>query len=149
LSTVQQGSPAELENLLSKSFIALTVIGIGDAIYTASEYITQKFSCSSTGTFCCSCVANSGHTSLFGIPFWVAGLIWFPLLLVLGLYFTKAGKWRLRGDVLLPILMVGNLFTIYLWYLELGVIGFICPYCVSLYCVNYVLTGLVIYDLIS
>lgn len=70
-------------------------------------------------------------------------------MLVLGLYFTKGGKWRLRGDILLPILLIGDIFTLYLWYLELGVIGFICPYCVSLYIVNYVLTALVIFDLVS
>jgi uncharacterized membrane protein len=70
-------------------------------------------------------------------------------MLVLGLYLTKLGTWRLRGDILLPILMVGNLFTIYLWYLELVRIHAICPYCLSLYLVNYILTGLVIFDLVS
>ncbi len=124
-------------------------MGIIDGAYTAYEYITAKFTCSSTGVFCCSCVSNSGYTSIFGIPFWVAGITWFPLLLVLGLYFTKGGTWRLKGEILLPILLIGDLFTIYLWYLELGVIGAICPYCVSLYVVNYVLTGLVAFDLLS
>lgn len=138
-----------MENLLSKTFIALTVVGIIDGAYTASEYITARFTCSASGLFCCSCVADSGYTSVFGIPFWVAGITWFPFLLVLGLYLTKGGKWRLRGDVLLPILMIGNLFTIFLWYLEIVRIGALCPYCVSLYIVNYALTGLVIYDLIS
>ncbi|HYB05063.1 MAG TPA: vitamin K epoxide reductase family protein [Nitrososphaerales archaeon] len=138
-----------MENLLSKIFIALSAVGIIDGAYTAYEYITARFTCSSTGVLCCSCVANSGHTSILGVPFWVAGITWFPLLLILGLYFTKGGTWRLRGDILLPLLMIGNLFTIYLWYLEFDVIGAFCPYCISLYIVNYALTGLVILDLIS
>ena len=138
-----------MENLLSKLFIALSVIGIIDGAYTAYEYITAKFTCSSTGVFCCSCVANSGHTSIFGIPFWVAGITWFPLLLVLALLLTKGGTWRLRGDILLPLLMIGDLFTVYLWYLEFQVIGAFCPYCISLYVVNYALTCIVIFDLVS
>lgn len=38
--------------------------------------------------------------------------------------------------------MIGNIFTIYLWYLELGVIGIICPVCVSMYVINYAMTAL-------
>jgi len=40
--------------------------------------------------------------------------------------------------------MVGNVFTVYLWYLELAVIHIICPLCVSLYAVNYALTLIVL-----
>ncbi len=139
-----------MENLLSKIFIALSIVGIIDAILTALEYTAKvKLDCTISSQISCIPVINSGHTSIDGIPFWVTGLIWFPLMLVLGLYLTKGGTWRLGADVLLPILMIGNLFTIYLWYLELGVIGAICPYCVSLYVVNYALTALVIFDLIS
>jgi uncharacterized membrane protein len=141
-----------LENLLSKTFIVISALGIVDAIVTAIEYISDGKiigHCTISTKVSCITVINSGHTSIAGIPFWVTGLIWFPLMLILGIVLTKGGTWRLRGDILLPILMIGNLFTLYLWYLELGVIGAICPYCVSLYIVNYVLTGLVIYDLIS
>jgi uncharacterized membrane protein len=138
-----------LENILSKTFIALSAIGIVDALFTASEYITKVWRCPATGFFCCSCVNNSRYTSLFGIPFWTAGIVWFPLMLLLALYFTKGGKWRLRADVLLPILMVGDLFTIYLWYLELVLINAVCLYCVSLYVLNYALTALVAYDILA
>jgi len=140
-----------LENLLSKTFIVLSAIGIVDAVLTAIEYTSpgKVGSCTISKQISCIPIIESGHTSIAGIPFWVAGLIWFPLMLILALYFTKGGRWRLRGDVLLPLLIVGDLFTVYLWYLELGVIGAVCPYCVSLYCVNYALTGLVVYDLIS
>lgn len=48
----------------------------------------------------------------------------------------------LNGVILLPFLMIGNIFTIYLWYLELGVIGIICPVCVSMYVINYAMTAL-------
>ena len=138
-----------MENLLSKLFIALSIVGVGDGSYTAYEYITAKFFCSPTGTISCVCVAHSGHTSIFGIPFWVAGVTWFPFLLVFSLILTKGGSWSLRGDILLPVLLIGDLFTIYLWYLEIDIIGCYCPYCISLYVINYALTGLVIFDLLS
>jgi uncharacterized membrane protein len=43
---------------------------------------------------------------------------------------------------MVPILMVGNVFTLYLWYLELGVIHALCPVCVSLYVLNYLMTAI-------
>jgi len=93
-------------------------------------------------------VFQSGHTSIFGIQFYVLGLVWFPLLFVIGLITTKIGKTSLNGEILLPLLMIGNIFTVYLWYLELVVIGIVCPLCLSLYLVNYILTILVAISLV-
>jgi uncharacterized membrane protein len=136
-----------MENLLSKIFIVLSAIGIIGAILTAIEYTSPgPGNCTINSYITCVTVKNSGLTSLGGVPFWVAGLIWFPLLLVLGLYLTKWGTWRLREEILLPLLMVGNLFTIYLWYLELVRIHAVCPYCLSLYVINYALTAIVIFE---
>jgi uncharacterized membrane protein len=134
------------------AFISFSVIGIAVAVYHSYEELTTSF-----GSFCninskvsCVGVFESGHTSLFGVPFYVLGLVWFPVTLVLAiLTLERAGtKSMLNGLILLPFLMVGNIFTIYLWYVELGVIGIICPVCVSLYVVNYVMTGLAIKSLL-
>ena len=46
----------------------------------------------------------------------------------------------MKGEVILPVLMIGNVFTIYLWYLELVRIGSICPVCVTMYIINYAMT---------
>jgi uncharacterized membrane protein len=135
--------------ILSAAYLIAAAIGVGVAIYTAYEYITGKFSavCSINSSFSCAGVAASGHTSLFGIPFWSTGLVWFPLVLVLGLVTSKFGARPVNTEILLPILMIGNVFTIYLWYLELVVIHIVCPFCVSLYVVNYFLTGIVFVEL--
>jgi uncharacterized membrane protein len=128
------------------AFIVLSIAGIGDAIYHSYEELTEHF-----GSFCninskvsCTGVFESGHTAVFGVPFFVLGLIWFPLALMLGIltFERLETKTMLNGLIMLPFLMIGNIFTIYLWYVELGVIGIICPVCVSLYVVNYALTGL-------
>jgi uncharacterized membrane protein len=60
-------------------------------------------------------------------------------MVFLGLWFTRRGG-SINGEVLVPLLMVGNLFTLYLWYVELGVIHAICPVCVSMYVLNYAMT---------
>jgi uncharacterized membrane protein len=136
-------------NKLSATYLILAASGVGLAIYTAYEYVTGDFSrfCTINQDFSCGGVAASGHTSLFGIPFWSTGLVWFPLLLVLGLVTSRSGSRAVNSEILLPILMIGNAFTIYLWYLELAVIHIICPFCVSLYIINYFLTGVVLVEL--
>ena len=139
-----------MENLLSKIFIILSAIGVIGAILTAIEYTSKgPGNCTINPIFTCVNNKNSPYSKIDGIPLWVAGLIWFPLLLVLALYLTKGGTWSLRDDIFLPILLVGDIFTLYLWYVELFITHGICPYCLSLYLVNYALTGLIIYDLIS
>jgi uncharacterized membrane protein len=57
------------------------------------------------------------------------------------------GLWAIRkhgspiGSVLVPFLMVGNIFTLYPWYIEIRILGgTYCPVCVSLYVINYILT---------
>ena len=132
---------------LTQIYLIISGVGIGDALYTAYEYTTQDFtSCNISATFSCGGVFASGHTSILGIPFYILGLIWFPLLFALGLVTTKLGRVPINSEIILPLLMIGNVFTAYLWYLELVVIHIICPLCLSLYIVNYSLTGLVLYQ---
>jgi uncharacterized membrane protein len=131
------------ERNFTLAYSGLCVAAIADNAYLAYEYLTQNYSaCSPNSLFSCAVVANSGYTSLLGIPFWLMGLVWFALLLILGLL-------HVSREMLLLVLMVGNMFTIYLWYLELGVIHAICPLCVSLYVFNYALTGLVAWKIFS
>jgi uncharacterized membrane protein len=133
-----------LENLTS-AYLAISTAGIGLAIYTAYEYLNQNFStCSINPQVSCGGVFQSGHTSIFGIPFYVLGLVWFPFLLAMGLVTTRLGKIPLKAEFLLPVLMVGNIFTAYLWYLEIVVIGIVCPLCVCLYAINYSLTIIIL-----
>jgi uncharacterized membrane protein len=130
------------------AYLIVAATGIGLAVYVTYEYLTQNFNtCNFNQLFNCGGVYASGHTSLFGIPFYVAGLVFFPLVFLIGLVTSSFGKRPVNGEVLLPLLMIGNIFTIYLWYLELVVIHIICPLCVSLYVVNYALTGLILFQL--
>jgi len=131
---------------LSKGLVGLAAAGIPVALYHAYDEITNystgiSRSCDINHVLSCTNVFNSGYTTFLGVSMWVYGVVWFPLILVLGLWFTRGGN-SIRGEVLVPVLMIGNIFTIYLWYLELGVIHAICPVCVSLYALNYLMTVL-------
>ncbi len=131
-------------------YVGLTIAGIGDAIYDAYEYLSQNFnSCTINSFFSCQGVAGSGHTSIaigqLIVPFWTTGLVWFPLSLILGILAFKF----YAEVILIPFLMIGNIFTIYLWYLELGVIHLICPVCLSLYLINYAMTGIAVWIAVS
>lgn len=129
-------------NRTNYAFFVLLLAGLVLAIYHAFEELTRQFSpiCNAGQKVSCGGVFESGHTSIFGIPFYVTGLVWFPLLLVVFLYTTRSLRNPINGTIFVPLLMVGNAFTLYLWYVELGVIGIICPICVSLYVINYALT---------
>lgn len=134
---------------LSAAYLIIAAAGIGLAIYTAYEYITEDFrTCTINSVFSCGGVAASGHTSLFGIPFYITGLVWFPLVFLIGLVTSRLGTAPVNGEILLPLLMLGNVFTGYLWYLELAVIHIICPLCVGLYAINYALTAMVLVPLL-
>lgn len=87
----------------------------------------------------------SPYASLFGIPYWVFGVAWFPLILVVVLWRTRLGTKRL-GMGLLSVLTVGNVFTGYLWYLDLEIVKAFTMVYVALYAVNYALTGLVVIE---
>ncbi len=130
---------------LGKSFVILAAIGIPIAIYHGYDEVTNYSSavstvCDISHFLSCTNVFNSGYTKFLGVSLYIYGLVWFPLMLGLGLWFERK-KGGIDGIVMLPILMAGNIFTLYLWYLELGVIHSICPVCVSLYGLNYLMTA--------
>ena len=133
---------------LSRSFLALAAVGIPIAIYHGYDEITNYSApgttvCNINSFLSCGTVFQSGYTTFpphGGLSMFVYGLIWFPLMLALGLWFTRR-KGGINGVVMVPILMVGNIFTLYLWYLELGVIHALCPVCISMYVLNYLMSA--------
>lgn len=135
----------------ARSFIALSVMGIPVAIYHAYDEITFTFnSCQISQAFSCGGVFASGLTSFppagsipglqNGISFWVYGVVWFPLCVILGLWTIRRHGVPSR-NVLVPFLMVGNIFTLYPWDIEIRILGGVyCPVCISMYIINYILT---------
>jgi uncharacterized membrane protein len=135
----------------SRSFIALSVMGIAVAFYHAYGELTFTLdACSISQAFSCKTVFASGYTTFpppgvlpglgDGISFWVYGVVWFPLILLVGLRAIRKHGSPI-GSVLVPLLMVGNIFTLYPWDIEIKILnGTYCLVCVSMYVINYVLT---------
>ena len=135
---------------LSKAFIVLAAIGIVVAIYHGYDEVTAYSApgtgvCNINSVFSCASVFNSGYTKFppgaYGVDLYVYGVVWFPLLLLLAFRLARKNG-TIGGEVMVPVLMVGNLFTLYLWYLEISVIHAYCPVCISMYVLNYAMTGL-------
>jgi len=126
-------------------------MGIAVAFYHAYGELTFTLnSCSFSQAFNCQAVFASGYTTFpppgvvpglhDGISFWVYGVVWFPLCLLVGLRaISKHGS--PRGSVVVPFLMIGNIFTLYPWDIEIVILqGIYCLVCVSMYVINYILT---------
>jgi uncharacterized membrane protein len=118
-------------------FAVVAAVGVFEAVYHA--WSEKAFS---TNTFA---VHYAPFASFFGVPYWLFGVVWFPLVLIVGLWSTRLGRARL-GTNLLVLLTVGNLFTVYLWYLDFIVVRAYTALYVALYVTNYVLTVIVVYE---
>ena len=129
------GSPCPLN--LSKPFAVVAALGIAEAFYHA--WSEDAFSTNY------SVVSFSPYASLFGVPYWVFGVVWFPLVLAVVLWRTRLGREPLGTEVLV-LLTVGNVFTGYLWYLDLLVVNAFTAVYVALYFTNYLLTAFVVLD---
>lgn len=124
-------------------FLGIAAVGIVLAVYHAYGEITSyrgtaSAACGLSPTV--SCVKVFAFSHPFGIPLYPFGLVWFPLVLLVAL-FMKNG---INGLVMTSLLMVGNMFTLYLWFLDIYLVWpavhAVCPVCLSMYFVNYILT---------
>ena len=131
--------------------LALSVMGTAIAVYHARAEITDTFtSCNISKSLSCASVFNSGYTTFppagsipglgKSIDFWVYGVVWFPVCVAVSLWSMRKYGGPKAG-VVVPFLMVGNLFTLYPWDIEIRLLhGVYCPVCVSMYFVNYIMT---------
>jgi uncharacterized membrane protein len=121
----------------SKLFVVVAALGIVGAIYHAWN----------EGAFSTNyaVVSFSPYASLHGVPYWVFGIVWFPLVFTIGLWTTRLGRAPLSKEML-ALLTVGNVFTGYLWYLDVVVIKAFTVVYAALYGTNYALTALVVFD---
>jgi uncharacterized membrane protein len=130
-------SGSAIASILSKSFIAVAAVGTILAFYHA--YLEDAF------TTNYSAVTFAPYASFYGVPYWVFGVVWFPLVLVVGSWSTRLGRADLRKELLL-LLTLGNLVTVYFWYLDILVVKALTLVYVSLYASNYVLTAFVVLE---
>jgi uncharacterized membrane protein len=120
---------------LSKIFIFFSAVGVALAFYHA--WLEHAFTTNIFG------VIYAPYASFYGVPYWLFGVTWFPLVFVFGVWSTHLGRVELRKQLMI-LLTLGNLVTVYFWYLDIIVVKAFTLVYVSLYTTNYVLTALVV-----
>jgi uncharacterized membrane protein len=110
----------------------LAALGLGVAAYLAYVEINQAEAvCGPVGE--CNTVQGSAYAVMLGIPVAVWGVVNYSAVAMLwaGQRFLPS-KWaNLSAIGLLALTLFGTVFSIYLTYLELFVIGAICAWCLS------------------
>jgi dihydroorotate dehydrogenase subfamily 2 len=116
---------------LNTILLLLGLIGILDAGYLTLEHYSQTLPPCSTSIFIdCGKVLRSPYSLLYGVPLALLGLIYYTTITGLLLAVFKTSKRLLKYGVLV-FSSLGFLFSAYLVYLQLIVIGSICLYCIA------------------
>ena len=108
-------------------FIAgASLIGFLDSLYLSASHYSQSIHCSVISG--CQEVLASPYSEIMGIPIAFGGVIFYLFILINALlYLDNQNKWSFKALVYIPIF--GFLFSLYLTYLQIFVIGSVCQYC--------------------
>ncbi|MDX6613592.1 MAG: hypothetical protein QOD75_2778 [Blastocatellia bacterium] len=120
---------------------AISLVGLGDAIYLTVEHLTgQSVRC--TISHGCSEVLSSSYAVVAGVPLAVLGAA--AYFSVFSLAILAAFGYRLAGKLLTVLVGIMFLMTLWLTFLQAFVIRHFCQFCLLSALVTLVLTGLVI-----
>jgi len=115
--------------LLRKALMALSLIGLADAIYLTYIKLAADGICVAGEG--CEIVNTSVYSQIYGIPVAVLGGLAYVAMLVVLLLEPGNEFFEFNGPlIVLGISIFGVLYSAYLTYLELYVIRAICEFCV-------------------
>lgn len=120
-------------------FLLLLVVGILDSSYLTYERFSGTIPpCSTSLWVDCGKVLRSDYSVLFGIPLSLLGLGHYAVLLAVTILLVRSKQAILKKWVLFQSL-VGALFSVYLIYVQLGLLHAICVYCMLSAAVSFAL----------
>jgi uncharacterized membrane protein len=132
---------------LQLTTLALSIAGLGVSIYMTIEHFTGNttLACSANGAVNCLAVTTSPESKVFGvIPVAVLGLAFYVFMAAA----TSPWAWRSRRPELalvrLASVVVGIGFVLYLIYVELFQVGYICLWCTGVHVITFALFALVV-----
>jgi uncharacterized membrane protein len=118
-----------MDKRLRQIIIALAIIGLLVSIYMTVYKLTNN-DAMCIGSSGCSEVNSSRYSEINGIPVALLGVLGYAAILVLLFLETRPGFFQQNGIMLLfGVSLVGFLFTLYLIYVEVALIGAYCPFC--------------------
>ena len=122
--------------------LVLAIGGLGVSVYMTIEHFTGNatLACSTNSVVNCEAVTTSPEAMVFGVfPVAVLGLAFYAFMVAV----TTPWAWRSqRREIALArlgSLIVGVGFILYLIYVELFQVGFICLECTSVHVITFVL----------
>lgn len=118
-----------MKRIIVYLIILLSIVGIIDTAYLTYEHFNNTIPhCANTAFIDCGAVLKSDYSVVYGIPLTVIGLGYY-----LAIFFLTSlgllGKKRLALSLVIGLSIGGFLFSGFLLYLQLIVIGAICLYC--------------------
>jgi uncharacterized membrane protein len=126
--------------------LVLAIGGLGVSVYMTIEHFTGNatLACSTNSVVNCEAVTTSPESMVFGVfPVAVLGLAFYAFMVAV----TTPWAWRSqRREIALARLgsiIVGVGFILYLIYVELFQVGFICLECTSVHVITFLLFGLI------
>lgn len=115
--------------MLRKILIALSILGLADAVYLTYVKVMEDGVCAISGG--CAIVNTSPYASLWGIPIAAIGGGAYLVMLAVLLLEERSDFFAINGSLIVfGLSLIGVLYSAYLTYLELYVIHAICPFCV-------------------
>jgi uncharacterized membrane protein len=120
-----------MDKRLRQIAIALAILGLLVSIYmTIFKLTNNEAMC--VGSSGCSEVNSSKYSEINGIPVAVLGVIGYTAILALLLLEQRPGFFQQHGTMMFfGISLTGFLFTVYLIYVEIALIGAYCPFCLT------------------
>jgi protein-disulfide isomerase/uncharacterized membrane protein len=124
--------------------IGLGLLGLAGSAY--SLYLkaaldanpSYKALCDVSSGVSCSAVNASRYASLFGVPLGSYGVVFYAMVVFLGVISPRLRK-RSFADSSLVVALWGLLFSAYLFIVSKFLVGALCPTCVAIYLVNVAL----------
>ncbi|PJE62372.1 hypothetical protein COU88_05360 [Candidatus Roizmanbacteria bacterium CG10_big_fil_rev_8_21_14_0_10_39_6] len=126
-------------NSIYKSITALSIVGIGLAIYLLYNYLSPVPSefCTINATVNCDAVTKGALATIFGIPVAVVGLVGYIAIL-----FGSIKKWN---GWILGMSTFGMLFCLRLTFLEIFREHVLCPVCMACQVIMLIIFSLSLY----
>lgn len=127
-----------------RSFIyASGGLGLIFSLFTALEIYEASLRnlCTYNSFFSCGAVDSSGHTTTFGVPDSLIGILGFILILVIAGIAESRSAERFWPYLLVFVTAAGTVASLYFLYVQLVVIGAFCVICGSAYVFGWLTCG--------
>ena len=120
-----------MDKWLYRASVTLVIVGLLVSIYMTIYKVTSNDSmCLGSGD--CSTVNASKYSEVNGIPVAVLGILGYAAILAVHYFENRNRFFKQNGTLMIfGMALTGFIFTVWLIYIEIALLGAICPFCVT------------------